>query len=747
MATSRSARRVLLSILLTLLPGTSFALGLGKLTVHSLYGERFNASIDFVSLAEHEVKTLSAAIVDRFDVPNAGIEATPVTRGIKVTLVQGADGRYELKLYSEKPLREPFVEFLLQLDWAGGRIVRQFTAIVDLPPSMYGSEVADATTTSALDVPATPPGPAAVIAAKQAEPAPRPRPTPHPNQIVANKQPAVPAPVAPPSNALARPRSPAAPTPKARNSKIPRDEREDDPQPQTGSSPSPGVSAQARPTTVKKPDTAAPVLTAQQRQLKSEITAWAKAQQQAAQSLPRTTLPRLKPKTSAAPAVAGQRSSVATGAGARPPGPPPTPVSTSFLGNYTSQWLMIGALVAAGLLLVVGGVALLLYLRRGVGPAAGRQDPVPATAPSIAQTMPVAHERRSGRGRRRRFVPVPFERRQGARRFSDQIPDLGGPMQTTKVDTFEETETYLACGRDEHAEKALKEAIAENPDRLALMVKLLSVYYLRQDKEAFEDLANQLYAELDPSRAGARDQSGQLAELQRLVTQDQYPTRAEDPVPHDDTDAATPKEAEPTFSFELLGGEQSEVGKGPDKEEPEPHTQQVRANAGKQAPEPVAPPTRTDDKKDYERDLELLDTVLASVRDDVTEISFEDVPAESSVEDKADAETDDGQETATRGMAVLQVDDFDSIRDAVDQGIEMIEKETASPKSKKMGKRSRKGKRKQKPDSRKAARSQVARQWKDPAAKIDLAKAYIDRGDAEHARTLLNDVLKNWNED
>ncbi len=320
-------------------------------------------------------------------------------------------------------------------------------------------------------------------------------------------------------------------------------------------------------------------------------------------------------------------------------------------------------------------------------------------------------------------------------------------MQTTKADMVEETETYLACGRDEHAEKALKDAIAENPDRQALKVKLLSVYYLRQDKEAFEDLANQLYAELDPGRAGARDQRGQLADLQRLVTQERIPAQADVPVPYDDTDAATPKETERTLSFELLSGEQSEEGEGPDKEESEPHTQQARASAEEQGPEPVAPPTRTEGKKDYERDLELLNTVLPSVQDDVTEISFEDVLAESSVEDKAGAETDDAQETATRGMAALQVDDFDSIRDAVDHGIDMMEKETASPKSKKKGKRPRKGKRKQKSDSRKAARSQAARPWKDPAAKIDLAKAYIDQGDAEHARTLLSDVLKNWNED
>jgi hypothetical protein len=37
------------------------------------------------------------------------------------------------------------------------------------------------------------------------------------------------------------------------------------------------------------------------------------------------------------------------------------------------------------------------------------------------------------------------------------------------------------------------------------------------------------------------------------------------------------------------------------------------------------------------------------------------------------------------------------------------------------------------------------RQWRDPAIKIDLAKAYIDMGDAERARHILDEVLKSWN--
>ena len=36
-------------------------------------------------------------------------------------------------------------------------------------------------------------------------------------------------------------------------------------------------------------------------------------------------------------------------------------------------------------------------------------------------------------------------------------------------------------------------------------------------------------------------------------------------------------------------------------------------------------------------------------------------------------------------------------------------------------------------------------QWKEPSTKIDLAKAYIAMGDAERARSILDEVLEEWN--
>jgi pilus assembly protein FimV len=51
-----------------------------------------------------------------------------------------------------------------------------------------------------------------------------------------------------------------------------------------------------------------------------------------------------------------------------------------------------------------------------------------------------------------------------------------GNISTDEVDPLAETEVYLAYGRDEQAEEILKEAVAKDPSRHELKVKLLEIY-------------------------------------------------------------------------------------------------------------------------------------------------------------------------------------------------------------------------------------------------------------------------------
>ena len=72
-----------------------------------------------------------------------------------------------------------------------------------------------------------------------------------------------------------------------------------------------------------------------------------------------------------------------------------------------------------------------------------------------------------------------------------------GNIATDEVDPIAEADVYLAYGRDEQAEEILKDAIIKSPTRHELKEKLLEIYAQRGDSGAFETLAEELYAALE----------------------------------------------------------------------------------------------------------------------------------------------------------------------------------------------------------------------------------------------------------
>lgn len=166
----------------------AWALGLGRLTVQSALGETLRAEIDVTSLSAEEAASLALRVASPEAYRAAGVEYNPALAGAKVTLQRRADGRPVLSVVSERPLVEPFIDVIVEATWSTGRLVREYTLLLDPPTRM-----------------AAPPPPSSPAIAT---PAPMPAPQPAP-------QPAVAPPVAPPPVAAA-PAPARAPSPAAR---------------------------------------------------------------------------------------------------------------------------------------------------------------------------------------------------------------------------------------------------------------------------------------------------------------------------------------------------------------------------------------------------------------------------------------------------------------------------------------------------------------------------------------------------
>ncbi|MEY4748627.1 MAG: hypothetical protein RIQ60_841 [Pseudomonadota bacterium] len=174
------------------------ALSLGRLSVQSSLGEALKAEIDVTSLTPEEAANLRVRVAPPDSYRVAGIDYNPVLPVTQVQLERRADGTAYLRISSDRSVQEPFVDLILELSWATGRLLREYTLLFD-PPT--GRQPPPATTAVTAPVVAAP----AVAAVPLNRPVPAPAVTQPPPA-------APPADVTPAPRPAARPRlSPPAP--------------------------------------------------------------------------------------------------------------------------------------------------------------------------------------------------------------------------------------------------------------------------------------------------------------------------------------------------------------------------------------------------------------------------------------------------------------------------------------------------------------------------------------------------------
>ncbi len=112
------------------MPG-AHAAGLGQINVLSGLGQPLRAEIDLTSVTRQEASTLAAKLASPQAYQQAGVELNPALLGIKVSVNRRPGGAYYLSMTSVQPINEPFVDALIELNWASGRLVREYTFLLD----------------------------------------------------------------------------------------------------------------------------------------------------------------------------------------------------------------------------------------------------------------------------------------------------------------------------------------------------------------------------------------------------------------------------------------------------------------------------------------------------------------------------------------------------------------------------------------------------------------------------------------
>lgn len=143
--------KISLAVCLAFMPIYGLAAGLGKLSVDSGLGEPLKAEIDLLSVTPDELSSLSAAIASEEAYAVQGIPRLGVHNNIKVELAKNPDGSPVLKLRSQQPIDDPYLDMLIQVDWASGRLLREYTILLD-PPG-YKQSISEESATPIVNKP------------------------------------------------------------------------------------------------------------------------------------------------------------------------------------------------------------------------------------------------------------------------------------------------------------------------------------------------------------------------------------------------------------------------------------------------------------------------------------------------------------------------------------------------------------------------------------------------------------------
>lgn len=146
----------------------AWALALGRITVQSALGEPLRAEVEVPQLSAAEADSLQAAVASPAAFRAQGMEYSGTANTVRVKVQKRSNGSTVLQLSSFQPVNDPFVDLVIDANWASGKLQRNYTLLLDPPTSR---RPAPAPTTVAQAAPAEMPVRPAVVARPTSAPA------------------------------------------------------------------------------------------------------------------------------------------------------------------------------------------------------------------------------------------------------------------------------------------------------------------------------------------------------------------------------------------------------------------------------------------------------------------------------------------------------------------------------------------------------------------------------------------------
>ncbi len=123
---------------------SSFALGLGDLQIDSFLNEPLKAKVDLLNTAGLHPDEIHIRLANRQDFERMGVDRAYFLTSIQFKVNIDPSGRGTITMTSEDPVLEPYLDFIVEARWPSGRLLREYTVLVDPPTFDSGATVVSA---------------------------------------------------------------------------------------------------------------------------------------------------------------------------------------------------------------------------------------------------------------------------------------------------------------------------------------------------------------------------------------------------------------------------------------------------------------------------------------------------------------------------------------------------------------------------------------------------------------------------
>lgn len=237
-----------LALALALGANSAHALGLGAIEVKSGLNQPLVAEIPILSAAPGELEELEVRLASPEAFARVGLERpVGLTANLQMEVGRNAAGQPVIRVTTTNRFNEPFLTFLLEANWGRGSVVREYSALVD-PPYIAPAVIRPLETPQVAAAPALPPP--APAAPTVAEPVAMPEPEPLPEVAEIPAEPLPPAPEPEPQPSAPEP---VAAAPQPAPAPQPEPEPEPEPLPEPEPAPEPVAAPEPRPAPAPAP--------------------------------------------------------------------------------------------------------------------------------------------------------------------------------------------------------------------------------------------------------------------------------------------------------------------------------------------------------------------------------------------------------------------------------------------------------------------------------------------------------------